>query len=217
MPLSALILVVLVVGCAASDESEVCACDTTYECSKDCACDVECNVGSGSDTGSGAPSACTAMCSHVYQTCQFTFGDGNGGELSEPDCVANCAAWLSASEVACLRAAACTEDGLNGCFGNSTLPADTGAYSAACTCTAEPSANGLYGTFCSGTEDGCMGIGLSGELGCFAQRSSGAGTCTYRCSRNDIGYRGECPAGYLCQPGEYLDATDQNWPVCDPM
>ena len=171
----------------------------------------------GSDTSSGSgsgDSGCSAMCSHLYSDCGFALEDGSGGFVSETTCVATCTTSFSADQIGCLSTAACTTTDLNTCISGATP--DNGGYMDACMCTSDPGADPLYGTFCSGTDDGCQGVGLSGELGCLAKRSTGAGTCTYPCSSADIGYQGACPTGYLCEPGPYLDASDQNWPVCLP-
>lgn len=89
---------------------------------------------------------------------------------------------------------------------------DDGDQGDACACSAEPAADpGTY-KVCSGTGDGCIGFGLTGQLRCLARNSDGVGTCEFMCSMADEGVRGSCPINQLCR--QDVPSISGDWYRC---
>jgi hypothetical protein len=157
------------------------------------------------------------MCAHIYQDCDYTLVDEAGGPVDQSLCEAECSSLFSTTEITCLDAATCSDTGFSCCWAGAPPPpppTDNGSFGASCQCTATPTAGVQAGILCSGTEDGCAGVGFSGDLSCMAQRQTGSGTCTFRCTASQYGTQGSCPSGYTCFTSQYTDSSGAYFPVC---
>lgn len=165
----------------------------------DPACEMNCTSASADDRNVFFGCIAMATCSEMIDCLSMAGGGGTCTCDTDFDCTAGCG---------------CDPECSGGEDAGTGGGADDGIAGDPCTCDAIPTAPAEEGVVCSGTSDGCMGYGLSGELACLAQAMSGYGACVYRCSPSEVGTQGSCPDGYYCNDAPFVDATGTPWPIC---